>query len=286
MTPRTIIFVLSGVVGVIVLLNSLFVVQETNQAMVLSLGKVDRVIAQPGLKFRIPFYQQVVMFDKRILATSFEPEEVVTADKKRIVIDSFTRWRVRDAKTFYEAMRSEQTARQRLNFIVNSSIREKIAAVTLQDMTTPLRDDVMASILSETNAQANRLGVEIIDVRIKRTDLPDANAQSVFNRMRAERDKEAKEIRAKGAEEAQKIRATADKDRTILIADAQKEANTLRGQGDAEAGKIYARAYGQDPAFYSFLRTLEAYRNALANPDKMLLLDPSMDFLKTLKSGN
>lgn len=286
MKPRAIVFLLSGVVGIILLLNSVFIVQETNQAMVLSLGKVDRVIAKPGLKFRIPFYQQVVMFDKRVLSTSFEPEEVVTADKKRIVIDSFTRWRVKDAKTFYESMRNENTARQRLNFIVNSSIREKIAAVTLQDMTTPIRDEVMASILAETNAQANRLGVEIVDVRIKRTDLPDANAQSVFNRMRAERDKEAKEIRAKGEEEAQKIRATADKDRTIIIADAKKEADTLRGQGDAEAGKIYARAYGQDPAFYGFMRTLEAYRNALARPDKMLLLDPNMDFLKTLKSGN
>lgn len=286
MTPRMIVWLLTGVVGVILVLNSVFVVQETNQAMVLSLGKVDRVIAKPGLKFRVPFYQQVVMFDKRVLSTSFEPEEVVTADKKRIVIDSFTRWRVKDAKTFYEAMRSEQTARQRLNFIVNSSIREKIAAVTLQEMTTPIRDQVMASILAETNAQANRLGVEIVDVRIKRTDLPDANAQSVFNRMRAERDKEAKEIRAKGEEEAQKIRATADKDRTIILAEAKKQADTLRGQGDADAGKIYAKAYGQDPNFYAFLRTLEAYRNALARPDKTLLLDPSVDFLKTLKSGN
>lgn len=285
MTPRAIVWLLTGVVGAILVLNSVFVVQETNQAMVLSLGKVDRVIAQPGLKFRVPFYQQVVMFDKRILSTSFEPEEVVTADKKRIVIDSFTRWRVKDAKTFYEAMRNEQTAKQRLNFIVNSSIREKIAAVTLQEMTTPTRDQVMASILAETNAQATRLGVEIVDVRIKRTDLPDANAQSVFNRMRAERDKEAKEIRAKGEEEAQKIRATADKDRTIILADAKKEADTLRGQGDGEAGKIYAKAYSQDPNFYGFLRTLEAYRSALARPDKTLLLDPSIDFFRTMKSG-
>ena len=267
-------------IAVIIAANGFFTVKEAQQAMVLTLGRIDRVISEPGLNFKIPFYQQVLTFDKRILETDSVPEEVQTIDKKRVVVDSFTRWRIVDAEKFYKALNNSRTARARLNTIVNSSIRNVVARESLLELVSGERQRLMSEIQKEASAQAEPFGIEIVDVRIKRADLPAANANAVFQRMRTEREKEAKEIRASGAEKAQTITADADKQRTILLAEAERDAQKLRGEGDAEAIKITGQAFGKDESFYSFLRSLEAYKASLTNGSTMVL-DSGSEFLKT-----
>jgi membrane protease subunit HflC len=267
-------------IGLIVALNGLFTVRETEQAMVLRFGRVDRVVAEPGLHFKLPFIQQLLFFDKRIMETDSAPEELQTLNKKRVVVDSFTRWRIVDVKKFYEAVRTENTALSRLNPIVNSAIRNIVARETLEELVSGNRSRLMADIKAEASREATPFGIEIVDVRIKRADLPEANSRAVFLRMRAEREKEAKEIRAKGAEEAQIIRADAEKQRTIMLAEAERDAQKLRGEGDGEAIKITGKAFNQDRRFYSFLRSLEAYANSL-NKGTIVVLDPSVEFLET-----
>lgn len=262
--------------------NSLFTVRETDQAMVLALGKVDRLIEEPGLKFKIPFYQQVEFFDKRVLETDSTPEEVQTLDKKRIVVDSFTRWKITDAQKFYQAVRTERSAITRMNLIVNSNIRRVVARETLEELVSGDRQRLMTDIKQEASKQAAPFGIEVVDVRIKRADLPGENASAIFRRMQAERQKEAKEIRANGAEDAQKIRADAEKQRTILLAEAERDAQKLRGAGDAEAIKITGRAFNRDADFYNFTRSLEAYEASLANDSTLMIVDDSLPFLKEL----
>lgn len=271
--------------GVVVLANSLFTVKETEQVMVLSLGKVDRLVAEPGLDVRVPFYQQIMRFDKRLLHTESEASEFVSKDKKRIVVDSFTRWRIVDAKNFFEAVRTVDIARARLNTIVNSSIQRVLAREDLKDIVSGDRARIMASILEEARREVNRLGIEVVEVRIKRTDLPKENSDAIYNRMRAERSKEAKEIRATGEEEAQKIRANAERERTIMLAEAERKAQALRGQGDADAMKVLGDAYAKDPEFFVLLRSLDAYRTGLKGQDTLMVLDPSMEFLKPFSKG-
>lgn len=285
LTPKQVTFLTIAAVVLIVLANGLFVVRETQQALVLTLGKIDRVVEQPGLKFKIPFYQQTHILDKRILETDAPSEEVQAADKKRVVVDSFTRWHIVDAKKFYETVRTEDRARARLNTIVNASVRNVLGRYALMDVVSTNRNTVMSEILVQAENEAKALGVEIVDVRIKRSDLPEANANAVFARMRTEREKEAKEIRAQGAEAGQKIRADADKQRTILLAEAERDAQKLRGEGDASAIKIYADAFNRDPQFFEFVRTLEAYENTLTDEDMLVILDPSTKFLNTLQVG-
>jgi membrane protease subunit HflC len=267
-----------------ILANSAFIVKETDQAMVVAIGKVERVITEPGLHFKVPFYQQVTFFDKRTLETDSAPEEVQAKDKKRVVVDSFTRWRIKDAKQFYEAVRTERSARDRLDLIVNSNIRRVLAQETLQDIVSGERKSVMERIRESSSIEAEPLGIEVVDVRIKRADLPENNSMAIFGRMRTEREKEAKELRAGGSEEAQKIRASAEKDRTILIAEANRDGQKIRGEGDAEAIKITAEAFSKDPKFYRFYRSLEAYKNSLKGQDTLLVMDPSLDFLKDFHS--
>jgi membrane protease subunit HflC len=279
---KPLFFVILLAIGVIVALNAFFTVRETEQAMVLRFGRVDRVVAEPGLHAKIPFIQQLLFFDKRIRETDSAPEELQTLNKKRVVVDSFTRWRIVDVKKFYQAVRTENTALSRLNPIVNSAIRNVVARATLEELVSGDRPRLMADIKTEASREAAPFGIEIVDVRIKRADLPEANSRAVFLRMRAEREKEAKEIRAKGAEEAQIIRASAEKERTILLAEADRDAQKLRGEGDAEAIKVTGKAFNQDQRFYSFLRSLEAYTKSLKK-DTTLVLDPSVEFLKTFK---
>lgn len=285
MKPKHILSLIVLGVLTIVMANSLFVVQETGQAMVLTFGKVDRLVAEPGLHMKKPFIQQVMMFDKRILETDSPAEEVQAGDKKRVVVDSFTRWRITDARKFYEAVRTEFSARQRLNVIVNSAIRKVVARVPLADMISEKRPQVMAEILADSRKEAESLGIEVVDVRIKRADLPEQNARAVYQRMQAEREKEAKEIRAQGAEEAQKIRANAEKERTIVLAEAKRDSEKLRGEGDAQAIKIFAGAFNRDQQFYAFIRSLEAYRKSLKDSDTMMILDPQLEFFKTFRAG-
>lgn len=263
--------------------NTLFIVKETDQAMVLALGKVERLIDEPGLKFKIPFYQQVHFFDKRVLETDSSPEEVQTVDKKRVVVDSFTRWRIVDAQKFYQAVRTENSAVTRIDLIVNSNIRRVVARESLEELVSGDRQRLMNDIKAEASKQAAPFGIKVVDVRIKRADLPQENASAIFRRMQAERQKEAKEIRATGAEDAQKIRANAEKERTILIAEAERDAQSLRGAGDAEAIKITGLAFGKDADFYNFVRSLEAYEATLNDDNTLLILDDSLPFFDELR---
>ena len=285
MKPIHMIFGIVAAIAIILLANSAFIVTETDRALVLSLGKVDRQVEEPGLYFRRPFIQQLVKYDDRVLDLDSNPEEIVTKDKKRLVVDTFMRWRIANAVKFYETQRSMNSGRAQLNTIMSSATKRSLARHDAQDIISGERRKIMNSILSETREEASRFGIEVVDVRIKRADLPPENSQAVFNRMRAERNKEAKEIRAGGEEEAQKIRANAERERTIMIADAENKSQVLRGTGDAEAIRIFADAFNKSPEFYRLARTLDAYRQSLAKDGAMLVLDPETDFLKILEQG-
>ena len=265
-----------GVLGA----NSLFTVQETSQAMVLQLGQVKKVVQEPGLHVKLPFVQNVIYFDHRVLETDSKPEEIQSKDKEPMVVDSFSRWRIVDPEMFYKSVRTERQARGRLDIIVNSALRRNLAKYSSTEIVSGDREKIMNDILNEAREQAKELGVEIVDVRIKRADWPQNISRAVYGRMNEERHKEAKEIRAKGEEQAQTIRATSEKDRTIILAEAQKAAQKLRGEGDAQSINITAKAFSKDPAFYGFIRSLEAYKNALTGKDTMMILDPDVEFLK------
>lgn len=276
---QTIAIILVAIIAIIGM-NSLFIVKETNQAMVLTLGKVDRLISEPGLKFKVPFIQNIVMFDKRVLETDSTPTEYVTKDKKRLLVDSFTRWQIMNARKFYEAVRTESAALERINIIVNSAMRSYLGREDLVEIVSGNRAEIMAAIHRDASVQAEALGVRIVDVRIKRSDLPEENSRAIYQRMRAEREKESKEIRAQGEEEAQKIRADAEKQRTILLAEAKRDSEKMRGEGDALGIKITGEAFGKDPDFYSFMRSLDAYREGLKGDNTYMVLDSDMSFFK------
>lgn len=283
MRPKYVFGLATLFIAIIVVFNSTFTVQETQQAMVLRLGKVDRLVAEPGLHLKLPLVQQIYYFDKRILETDSSAEEVQTIDKKRVVVDSFTRWRIVDAQNFYQAVRTENTAVQRINSIVNSNIRRVVASETLEELVSGDRSRLMQEIEVAATKEAEPFGVEIVDVRIKRADLPTENSLAVFKRMRTEREKEAKEIRAEGEEKAQKLRAEADRERTVILADADREAQVLRGQGDALAIKVTGAAFSKNPEFYNLMRSLEAYEESLSGNDTLFLLDSGVEFLQKFK---
>ncbi|MAF30728.1 MAG: HflC protein [Magnetococcales bacterium] len=276
---QTLFFIVFGI-GAIVGANSLFTVHETEQAIVIQLGEVRKVISEPGLNYKLPFVQNVIFLDKRIMETDSKPEEIQSSLKEPMVVDSFTRWRIVDARQFYKAVRTESDARKRLDIIVNSNLRQKLALYTSKEIVSGDRDRIMQDILVSSRQQALPLGVEIVDVRIKRADWPAKISQAVYQRMNAERNKEAKEIRAQGAEKAQEIKATAEKERTIILANAQRDAQKLRGEGDAESIRITAEAFSKDAEFYSFIRSLEAYRSSLKGEDTFMVLDPSVDYFR------
>lgn len=272
---------LAGAVALL-LLNTVFMVKQTEQVMVVALGRVERLIDSPGLHFKVPFYHQLVFFDKRILETDSSPEEVLTADRQRVVVDSFSRWKIDDAGKFYTSVRSVPVALQRLDNIVNSKIREQVAQVRLDELVDSKRGEVMGKILQGARKEAADLGIFVVDVRLKRADLPRQNQEAVFNRMRTERQAEASALRAKGEQEAQEIRATAEKERTILLAEAQREAQKMRGDGEAEAIKITGSAFNRDPQFFKLTRSLEAYKASFQPSNTLMILDPSVDFMDTM----
>jgi membrane protease subunit HflC len=276
---QTFLLIILGIIT-IVGANSLFTIHETEQAIVIQLGEVRKVVNEPGLNYKLPFVQKVVFLDKRILETDSNPEEIQSSLKEPMMVDSFTRWRIIDATQFYKAVRTEADARKRIDIIVNSNLRQKLALHSSKDIVSGDRDKIMQDILKSSKEQAFPLGVEIVDVRIKRADWPANISQAVFQRMNAERNKEAKEIRAQGAEKAQEIRATSEKERTIILANAQRDAQKLRGEGDGESIRITAEAFGKDPDFYSFIRSLEAYKASLTGDDTFMVLDPSVQYLK------
>ncbi|MBI3441322.1 MAG: protease modulator HflC [Proteobacteria bacterium] len=271
--------------GVMLLLGqSLFIIPETQQVLVLQFGDPVEKYTTPGLKFKAPFIQQVVVFDKRVLDVDPQPEEVILADQKRLVVDTFARYRINDMLEFYKSLSTEQQANTRLNNIINSTLRSVLGNASLADVLSEKRSQLMASVKQQVNTAVTRMGIEMVDIRIGRADLPEQTSQAIYARMRTERQREAAEFRAQGQEEAQQIRSSADKERTVLLADAEKQAQLSRGLGDAEAIRIYAEAFKKDPEFYSFYRTMEAYRDSLPGDGTTLLLSPDSDFMRYFRS--
>lgn len=261
---------------------SLFTVRQQERAMVVALGKVVRLVDEPGLHMKMPFYHQIVYFDKRLLNNESPTEEVQTLDKERVLVDSFTRWQIVDAGLFYRNVRSVPIALQRLDTIVNSNIREAVAQVKLVDLVSTKRYEVMREIQMESAREAAPMGIKILDVRLKRTDLPQENSEAVYRRMRAERQKEASQLRAEGEEQANKIRAEAERTRTVLLAEAQRDSQKLWGEGEAEAIRITGSAFNKDPEFYRLTRSLDAYRATFNASNTLMVIDPSSEFLGTM----
>lgn len=277
------IFVLA--VSVIVIMQSVFILRETQQVLVLQFGKIVAQHSTPGLKFKVPFIQQVRAFDKRVLDVDPSPEQVILADQKRIVVDTFARYRITNMEEFSTTLQTEQQATSRLNNIINATLRSTLGTATLTDMLSEKRAKLMSTIKVQVNAAVGRLGIEIVDIRIGRADLPEQTSQAIFARMKTEREREAAEFRAQGQEQAQEIRSKAEKERTVLLAEAEKEAQKARGLGDQEAITIYANAFKRDPEFYSFYRTMEAYKTSMGGDSTTLILSPDNDFLKFFKSA-
>jgi len=273
----TILAIILAVLGIIGY-SSVFSVHETQQALVLQFGNPVKTVQDSGLNFKTPFVQDVQFMEKRILDFDAPPVEAVAADKKRIVVDAYARFRISDPLKFYQTVNNEVTARNRLAPIINSSLRNAIGRVKLEQMLTGERGALMHEIRGEVNHEALKLGIEIVDVRIKRADLPAANSQAVYDLMRAERKRIATEIRAEGAERSQKITADADRQRTILLANAEKSSQVTRGEGDALRNKVFADAYSKDPEFFAFYRTLQAYRTSMTSGDTTMVLSPTSDF--------
>lgn len=266
----------------LVLWSTVFTVRQQERAMIVALGRVVQLVDTPGMHVKVPLYYQVVYFDKRLLNNESPTEEVQTLDKERVLVDSFTRWQIDDAGKFYRNVRTVPVAVQRLDTIVNSNIREAVAQVSLIDLVGVKRTEVMQEILKQSAAEAAPMGIRIVDVRLKRADLPQENSEAVFKRMRAERQKEASQLRAEGEEAAQKIRAEAERDRTVLLAEAQRDSQKLWGEGEAEATRVTGAAFNKDPGFYRLTRSLEAYKTAFAPSNTLMVVDPSSEFMKTL----
>ncbi|MBF0131652.1 MAG: protease modulator HflC [Magnetococcales bacterium] len=271
------------VAGLVLLSQSVFVVHQVQQALILQLGKPVRTVSEPGLHFKVPFLQDVYNFEKRLLVFDQEPQEILSSDKKNLKVDSYARWRIVDTLKFYQTVRNEAGATARINDIIYSNLREVLGQFTMMEIVAGAREDLMARIRTQANLQSSQYGIEVLDVRIKRTDLPIENSKAVFKRMQTERERQAKQYRAEGGEEAVKIRSIADKDREIIMANAFKISEEIRGSGDAEAATIYAEAYKKDPQFYEFKRTLDAYQKAFAE-GTTLLVQPT-GFFRFLQDG-
>lgn len=262
--------------------SPVFIVDITQTAIVVELGKPKQNITSPGLYFKVPFIQDVTYFDKRLLDYDSSPQEVITQDKKTLFIDNFAKWRIVDPLKVFQAFQTQRGALRRLDDIIYSELRVELGRHDLPDIVSKTRSEIMAIVTQRANEKAAVYGLEIDDVRIKRADLPEQNEKAVFARMQAERERQAKQYRAEGAEEAQKIRSDAEKDREILVAGAYKEAEQIRGDGDAKAFKAYSAAYRQDPRFFEFTRSMEAYKKTFAHNSTMVLT-PDSEFLKYLK---
>lgn len=286
---------IAALVLLVVGLSSVFVVDQTEQALVLQFGKPVRPEREPGLKFKLPFVQNVEFYDNRLLDFDAESKEVIAADQKRLIVDAFVRYRIVDPLRFKQSVADERTMRSRLNSILESSLREVLGNVPLSAMISDQRAEIMDKIRELVNRQAQGgntrdgvaggFGIEVVDVRIKRADLPPANSEGIYKRMQTERRREASQFRAQGSEEAQNIRSEADKERTILIAEARRQSEITRGEGDGLASQTFAEAFGQDEEFFQLYRTLQAYRRTFNPKDTTMILSPDNDFLKYLGKG-
>lgn len=272
------------VIVVIVAMSSVFTVHQTQKALVLQLGNPVRVITEPGLQFKLPLVQEVVYFDNRILDLEPPQEEVIAADQKRLVVDSYARYRIADPLQFFQLVSTESNANTRLSSIINSALRRVIGNVPLASVVAEKRAAVMQQVRDEVNTQAKAWGMDVVDVRIKRADLPGENSEAIFQRMQTERKREAAQFRGEGKREAQKIRAGADRQVVEIRAKAQQQSEILRGEGDAQSITIYADAFNRDKDFFAFYWSLEAYRRSLANGDTTLVLSPESEFFQFFNS--
>ena len=278
-----------GIITLFFAYSSFFTVDQTKQAIVLQFGEPKRVVNKPGLNFKIPFIQDVTYFEKRVLSlVSSDSEEVILSDQKRLEVDTYSRFKIIDPLLFYQTVRNETGARQRLESIIDSSVRRVLGKLELVSILSDARQNIVDDIGTEVNQIVQRLGMQIIDVRIRRADYPEATSQNIFNRMRSEREQEAQEFRAQGAEEAQKIRSDAEKQKTILVAEAKRKAEAIRGNGDGEAIKIYADAFGKDAKFFKFYRSMLAYEKTFVDKDTTMILSPESEFFDFFsdKKGN
>ena len=264
----------------VVAYQALFVVQEINQAIVLQFGDPKKIITKPGLNYKIPFIQNVVYLDRRVLNLDNPPEEVIAADQKRLIVDAFARFKIVDPLKFYISVGNERVARSRLATIINSRIRSVLGTQELATLLSTDRAVHMGTIQNDVNTEAQNFGITIVDVRIKRADLPPANSEAIYARMQTERQREAKEFRAQGAEMAAKITSTADKEVTVILANANKQSEIMKGEGDGKRNKIFAQAFGKDPEFFGFYRAMQSYEKALIGGDTSLILSPDSDFFK------
>jgi membrane protease subunit HflC len=277
-------FIILGVLAIIMASSTMYTVNMTQTAILLELQKPKKIIKEPGLYFKIPFIQKIKYFSKQLLDNDSPPAEVITKDKKNLLIDNFTVWRIVDPLKFLETVRNVRGAEARLDDILFSELRVEIGTHGLIDIVTETREAIMEKVSLEANKKAAEYGIEVVAVRIKRTDLPPEIANSIFNRMRTERERIAKEYRSEGREEATKIRAATDKEKTILIADAYKQEQEIRGEGDGISTKIYADAFQRDSKFYTFMRSMDAYKKSLKT-DTTLLLSKESDFLEFLNDS-
>ena len=268
--------------------SAVFTVHQTKQVLVLQFGEPIKSITEPGLHFKLPFLQNVVEIERRIL--SFDPpaETVILSDQKRMIVDAFVRYKIDDPLKFYQTVRSERGVLSRLNGVVDSSLRQVLGNVSLLTVLSEERTKIMNNIKLGVNTVAQRFGIKIVDVRLRRADLPEQAAQAIYARMRSEREREAREKRAQGFEKAQQIRSSADRERTVLLAEAEKQSEITRGDGDKKAITVYADAFGHDPEFYAFYRSMQAYRKAFADDDTTMVLSPDSEFFRyfgNLKGG-
>lgn len=277
---------LLGLVGVVVALAaaalylSIYIVSPTQQALVLQFGKVISATQQSGLHFKLPLVQNVIYIDKRILDLNMPPLEAIASDKKRLVVDAFARYRISDPVLFYQRVNNINAANQRLSTLLQSSLRSELGKASFTAVVRDDRNGIMGSIRKDVGTSAAELGIEVVDVKIRRADLPEANSQAVFDRMQTERQREATEIRAQGEEQGRRIRSRAERDATVLVAEARRDAEIIRGDGDAERNRIFAEAFGVDPDFFGFYRSMQAYEAGLRSGDTSLVLSPDSSFFR------
>ncbi len=288
MSGRNLAIVLLGLVALMALSGSIYVIKETERAVVLRFGKLANADVEPGIHFKLPFADEVRKFDARILTVDAPSENYYTIEKKRLIVDSFAKWRINNVETYYRATGgNEQVANSRLAARINDGLRNKFGTRTLHEVVSGQRDELMHELTNELNdAVRSSLGIEVVDVRVKRIDLPEEVSDSVYNRMAAEREKKAREYRAKGMEEAEKIRAEADREKVVIESLAYRDGQKLRGEGDAQAAAIYASAFNQDPEFYSFMRSLEAYRQSFSGKQDMMVIEPDSEFFRYLRKSD
>lgn len=284
---RLVSYTIAGLIVLSVLLSTLFVVDQRQYAIVFALGEVKKVINEPGLHFKLPPpFQNVLFLDKRILTLDTpEADRFITAEKKNILVDAYVKWRILDPRLYFVSFTGdERRAQDRMSQIIKAALNEEITKRTVREVISGERGKVMNAIQKKVTDEAKQIGVEIIDVRLKRVDYVEQINNSVYDRMKAERTRVANELRSTGAAESEKIRADADRQRTVILAEAYREAENIRGDGDAKATQIYAQAFGQNPEFYKFYRSLEAYRASFKNRNDMMVIDPNSEFFKYFKS--